>query len=143
MTVTTTTPARASRAPSYHDNAPEPVVKLPPWTHTITGCGPDELGAHTFRRRQSSESTSPRRRGANADAGCGHLGPHSRQRFELEIETTSGPRTGPEVVSTTRSACTDGVSCQAVGVLIASTSTFIGTDLAGTAAAFAAFGMFS
>ena len=58
-------------------------------------------------------------------------------------ETTSGPRTGPEVVSTTRSACTDGVSCQAVGVLIASTSTFIGTDLAGTAAAFAAFGMFS
>src|SRR5947207_11214279 len=78
MLTTTTSPFRARRSPRYNTPAPEPVVKPPPWIHTITGRGVDPSieRVQTFSVRQSSSVpiSSPPMPAPRAGAGWGaHL----------------------------------------------------------------------
>src|SRR3954447_14473540 len=72
-----TTPCSAKALPSYQRwsaevgtmSAADPVVKPPPWIHTITGApGSLLLGRQTFRYRQSSSVLA----GDCCEGGCGH-----------------------------------------------------------------------
>ena len=52
--VTTTTPRRAIRAPSYMSSLPAPPTSEPPWIHKNTGAFLAPFGAQMLRNRQSS-----------------------------------------------------------------------------------------
>ena len=56
--LTSTTSSRAKGRPSYQGVEPEPMMKAPPWIHTITGRFPSShAGVHTLSVRQSSSIT--------------------------------------------------------------------------------------
>src|SRR6266567_1147215 len=69
-------PLRANESPEYTSNAPEPLTKPPPCTHTSTGRRPLSMpGVLIFRFRQSSPSGStecgPRILAGGTVIGCG------------------------------------------------------------------------
>src|SRR3954470_15707064 len=78
MVTTTTSPFSDSRSPRYSTPPQDPVVKPPPWIHTMTGRRADAStdGVQTLRVRQSSSkpTSSPPMPAPRAGGGCGaHL----------------------------------------------------------------------
>ena len=78
MVTTTTSPAAASRVPSYQGVEPLPVTKAPPWIQTSTGLRVSSIpGVHTFRLRQASDCSgrSAPNSCSRGDGFCAAIGP--------------------------------------------------------------------
>jgi hypothetical protein len=77
---TTTSPCVQNREPSYHGTDDDPLVKPPPWIHTITGrFAASQAGVCTLSVRQSSLQSGtrpPPARLSMAPGTCGATGPN-------------------------------------------------------------------